>query len=265
MILSFITANYVGQALNYTGNDWSAHERATIAAATPATFRTMAARVAAMGFTHIDIWKGHCSWQFHPVSFARDVRSICADLGLTITSYAGGISPNAPADFDAPFAFMNELGAPIFAGGIWSPMASPELAAAIESACQKHHVHFALEAHVENTLAEILTRIDHGGHPHYGICFDTGWCAPRHLDALAILRQIRPFLKIVHLKDIHRPDTGQRGSCTLGSGAVAVEAVLRELHSWNFPGPICIEHEPFDHDPSPELAEGLRRARTWLT
>jgi L-ribulose-5-phosphate 3-epimerase len=264
MNLSFITANYVGQALNYGAGEWPAHEEATVAAATAASFRGMAQRVKSMGFSHIDIWKAHCSWQFHPVSMAREVRKVCADLGLTITSYAGGITIKSAADLDAPFAYMNELGAPIFAGGIWSPLASPELGAAIETACQKHNLQFGLEAHVENTIDEILNRIDHGKHPHYGICFDTGWCGPRKIDALAMLRQIRPYLRILHLKDHSKPETGRHGSCTLGDGVVAVEAVARELTAWNFAGTVCIEHEPFDHDPSAELAESLRRARAWV-
>src|SRR5258708_6548675 len=118
-MISFISANYVARASNYSGSeDWGAHDRATIAAANPVTFQKMAKDVAGAGFEAIDIWTAHCHWQHHDKGdYVEQVKGICSNFDLAITSYAGGVHVNTPADLEAPLRFMKQLGAPTFAGG----------------------------------------------------------------------------------------------------------------------------------------------------
>jgi sugar phosphate isomerase/epimerase len=67
----------------------------------------------------------------------------------------------------------------------------------------------------------------------------------------------------VHLKDIER--LGEHVTTGLGAGCLPLEATVRALRRHGYAGPIAIEHEPFDRDPSSECAASLELLRTWLT
>ncbi len=262
--ISFISANYVARALDYNGaNDWGAHDRATTEAASPHTFEAMAGDIVAAGFGAIDIWTAHCHWKQHAEGdFAGQVRDICSRLGLEVTSYAGGFQAQSAEDFDAVFSFMNRLGAPIFAGGISSALPNDELAAMADDACRRHGVRWAFENHPEKTPDEILARIAGGRHDHCGVALDTVWCGIHRMDALDAVRRVREHLFILHLKDV--VDWGSHDTCALGEGVVPVEDVVRYLVETDWQGTICIEHEPYDRDPMPEVVRSLERVRQWL-
>src|SRR5437879_5084244 len=117
--LSFITANFAGRALNYTGpTDWATHDAATVRTIDAAGFSAIAAEIAHAGFDAIDIWHAHCHWKFHADSdYLEVVKGVCSAYDFRITSYAGGLYPAADPDpdpdLDGPFRFMKQLGAPI--------------------------------------------------------------------------------------------------------------------------------------------------------
>jgi hypothetical protein len=70
--ISFISANYVARALSYNGDEnWGTHDTATVAAASPEHFSSVAHDVKAAGFSAIDIWMGAL-----PLSQPR--RRLCA-------------------------------------------------------------------------------------------------------------------------------------------------------------------------------------------
>ncbi|MBC8074549.1 MAG: hypothetical protein H7Y32_00610, partial [Chloroflexales bacterium] len=62
MEFAFVTANYVGRALGYSGfslAEWGLAERATVEQTDLAAFDAICADVARAGFRSIEIWKAH--------------------------------------------------------------------------------------------------------------------------------------------------------------------------------------------------------------
>lgn len=262
--ISFISANYVARARNYDGNpDWGAHDAATVQAASPAHFAAVCADVAAAGFEAIDVWMAHCHWKHHDRDdYLEQVKGICSQHDLAISSYAGGLLVDQDPDVEAPFRFAKRLGAPMVAGGLWGGDAAA-LAPRIDDACARLGVTYAFENHPEKSVAEILAKIDGGRHEHVGVALDTGWCGTQGLDAVEAARALRHKLFIVHLKDVR--EAGKHDTCALGDGIVPVEKVVRHLVETGWEGTLCVEHEPYDRDPMPEVVTSLRRLREWLS
>lgn len=264
--ISFITANYVGRALDYKGPaDWAPNDEATIKQATPDSFLEVVQDVVVNGFEAIDLWTAHCHWKHHDKGdFLETIKGYISQFDLRIASYAGGIHTDDLKDLEAPFRFMKQLGAPIFAGGIWTKLTPQEFAPAINDVCTRLNVRWACENHPETTVDEMFARIDGGRHDRVGIALDTGWCATHGLDALEATKQVldRGKLFAFHLKDIKA--AGAHDTCEIGTGVVPCEAVVRYLAQSNWGGTISIEHEPYDHDPMPEVVASVARVRQWL-
>jgi sugar phosphate isomerase/epimerase len=264
--ISFITANFVGRALEYRGpDDWMPHDAATINSATPDSFLEVVQDVVVNNFDAIDIWTAHCHWKHHDRGdFLEQVKGYCSQFDLTITSYAGGIQTDHLKDLEAPFRFMKQLGAPIFAGGIWTKLAPAQFAPAIDDVCRRLGVRWACENHPEKTVDEMIERIDGGKHERVGIALDTGWCGTHGLDALEAVQRVheKGKLFIVHLKDV--TEGGKHVTCTVGDGVVPCEKVVQYLSNSGWRGNISIEHEPYNRDPMPEVVESARRVREWL-
>ncbi|HSI35326.1 MAG: sugar phosphate isomerase/epimerase family protein [Phycisphaerae bacterium] len=266
MNLSFITANYVGRALNYAGpNDWAPNDAATIEKASPEGFLAVVQDVVQLGFEAVDVWTAHCHWLRHDrEDYLEQVKGFCSQFDLTITSYAGGFEAKSAADVEAVFRFMKQLGAPIFAGGIHG-LPSPELCAVVNAACHKYGVRWACENHPgEKSLDDILARIDNGRHDRVGVALDTGWAGTMGFDPVDAALRLAAMnkLTLVHLKDVKA--AGAHVTCTLGDGIVPVEKVVKELKRAGWAGTLCVEHEPYDHDPTAEIATSTRRVREWL-
>lgn len=265
---SFISANYVARALNYKGpHDWMPNNDATVAAATPEHFLAVCQDVVAAGFDAIDIWTAHCHFQHHAREGGEDyleqVKGFCSQFDLTITSYAGGFEAKSPADIERVFKFMKQLGAPLFAGGIHG-LPPADLCRAANELCTRLNLRYGFENHAEKTYAEIWDKIDRGQHDRVGVALDTGWCATQGIDALDATKRLLDANKlfIVHLKDVK--EVGKHDTCTLGDGIAPVEQITRLLATANWPGDLAIEHEPYDHDPTPEITESHARVKQWL-
>ena len=262
--LSFITANYVARALNYPGgatHDWADHEEATIEKASAQTFDAVLRDIAAAGFDRVDVWMAHCHWRHHDrEDYLEVVKGLLSQYDFTINGYAGGLRPEKPEDLEEAFRFMKQLGAPIWAGGMWD--ADPaEMAPLVNNICERLGVRWAYENHAETSVEQILENIDGGKHKNVGVALDTGWCGTHGIDAVEAAERLGERLMLVHLKDVKQK--GQHESCTLGDGVVGVEAFVRHLVDTKWPGTITIEHEPFDRDPMREVLESVQRVRKW--
>ena len=261
--LSFITANYVGRALNYTGPaEWGPHDQATVKSMSADTFGAVCADIADAGFEALDIWVAHCHWRHHSAEdYLEVVKGICSQYDFTISSYAGSINGADLPDIEKAFRFVKQLGAPMMAGGCRGGEPA-EVVPFVNDLCAKLGLKWAFENHPEKSVEEILARIDGGRHEHVGVALDTGWCATQGLDALEAAKRLRDKLFIVHLKDIIAP--GGHETCAIGEGIVPCEKVVRYLVESGWNGAICLEHEPYDRDPMPEVLRGAQRVREWL-
>jgi len=263
---SFITANYVARALDYKGpDDWMPNQDATLASASPEHFLQIVQDVVAAGFDAVDVWTAHCHWRQHDrEDYLEQVKGYCSQFDLTLTSYAGGLQMSDVAEVEPVFRFMKQLGAPLFAGGIGGTAPPAALAAAVNEICHRYNSRWACANHPEKTVEEILARIDGGRHDRVGVALDTGWCATQGLDALDAVKRVRDAGKlfILHLKDVKAP--GKHDTCPLGDGIVPCDKIVRYLAQSKWDGDIAIEHEPFDHDPTPEIVTSLARVKEWL-
>lgn len=261
-IISFITANYVARVNAYNGvEDWGSHDRATIKAASEELWGSILAEVKSAGFKAVDLWTALCNWTSHTPEFASRIRALSQQQGMKITSYVGGLVVNTPAEVDKAFAFMQQTGAPIWAGGMWGAEAA-KMAPVVHDVCEKYDTWWALENHPEKTPQEILAKIDGGKHQRVGVALDTGWCGTQGMDALEAVKRLREHLLILHLKDVK--SVGRHDTCALGEGIVPVEKVVRHLVESDWQGTIGIEHEPYDRAPMPEIRRSLQRLEGWL-
>jgi L-ribulose-5-phosphate 3-epimerase len=263
--ISFISANYVGRALDYRGpHDWMPNNDATIAAASPEGFLQIVQDVAAAGFEAIDVWTAHCHWEHHDrADYVEQVKGYCSQFDLAIPSYAGGFEARGPADVERVFKFMKQLGAPVFAGGIRG-LPPERLCPMVNELCAKYKVRWAFENHPERSVEEIMRKIDCGRHDRIGVALDTGWCGTQGMDAVDAAKRINEAGKlfILHLKDV--TEAGKHDTCALGEGIVDCQRVVRYLVKAGWRGNISIEHEPYDRDPMPEIERSLGRVRQWL-
>jgi sugar phosphate isomerase/epimerase len=172
------------------------------------------------------------------------------------------LHPASVADLEAPFKFMKQLGAPIFAGGMWG--ADPAaMAPHIQKICERLNVRYGFENHPEKSVEEILAKIGGGQYSRIGVALDTGWCGTYGLDSHEAAKRLREKLFIVHLKDVKA--AGAHDTCALGDGIVPIEKVVRYLVESRWEGTFCIEHEPYDHDPMAEVKKSLERVKKWLS
>jgi sugar phosphate isomerase/epimerase len=257
----------VARALNYPGgqtSEWGKFDKATRAAASADAFMQIALDVAQAGFEAIDIWDAHCDWRggFHEDD-VEQIKGACSQFDLAITSYAGGLSEKDLPNVEKLLKFMKQLGANVYAGGVWAPNLD-QFWPTVDALCAKLGMRFAFENHPEKSVEEILAKVDNGKWPHVGVALDTGWCGTHGVDAVDAVKRLRESGKlfIVHLKDVKA--AGSHDTCALGEGVVPIDKVAHYLAKSGWNGTICIEHEPFDRDPMPEVMESLQRVRQWM-
>jgi len=149
----------------------------------------------------------------------------------------------------------------MLAGGMWG--ADPaEMAPHIQKICERLGVRYAFENHPEKSVDEILAKIGGGKYWRIGVALDTGWCGTQGIDAVEAARRLREKLFIVHLKDVKA--VGAHDTCALGEGIVPIEGMVRYLIGSKWDGTFCIEHEPYDRDPMPEIKRSFERVKGWL-
>lgn len=264
--ISFISANYVARALNYSGgqtNEWGKFDRATRERASADEFMQIAMEVGAAGFDAIDIWDAHCDWR--RAGHEDDIEQIkgaCSQFDLAISSYAGGLNAADMTNVEKLLKFMKQLGTTIYAGGIWGVENLASIWPQVDDLCGRLRMRFAFENHPEKSVAEIMGKIDSGRWKHVGVALDTGWCGTQKLDAVEAAKALQEKLFIVHLKDVKK--AGEHETCALGEGIVPVEGVVKYLVQSGWQGTFCIEHEPFDRDPMPEVLTSLQRVKGWM-
>ncbi len=261
--ISFITANYVARARQYDGNeDWGYHDRATRNSMSLASWNDVLIDIKNAGFLAADLWMAHCDPSTHTTQYRDALVATCAENNLRLASYAGGLFANEPRDADRAVAWVRSLGIDTFAGGLWGKLADANFAPAMNDLFAQHGVRWAYENHPEKSVEEILRKIDGGKRRNIGVALDTGWCGTQGMDALDAVKRLREHLFLLHLKDVKAP--GRHDTCTLGDGVVGIEPIVRYLKETGFDGTICIEHEPYDHDPTEDVIESLKRVEAWL-
>ncbi len=270
---SFVTANFVARQIGYRMTRWMEGDNTTNAWFAPLEtfsdrFESMLLEVKALGFASIDLWAAHLHFRWATLQHVETARTLLAKHGLVVRSYAAWV-PGDVSDLHAACRLCAALDIPIIAGHI--ELVARDRAAAV-AILREHGVAYAIENHQEKSIAEIRARLGEGDEDVVGVALDTGWCATRKWDALAGVRELYSRIFCVHLKDVKAPRSEKTGlefidmgheTCRLGDGVVPARAVLQELRERGFRGPISIEHEPEEFDPSTDIRESRERAEQW--
>lgn len=263
--VSFITANYVARELGYTMTEgWGQGDNATREAFAPvgtfpAKFGEVLTDAKALGFTAVDVWIAHLHPSFATEEHLSAARDLLEKHGLPVFSIAGGFGRTAE-ELKGYCEIAKAIGAPVLAGGM--PFWLKDRATAV-SLLRDYNLKWAFENHPnERTPADVMAIIGEEDADIVGVACDTGWFGTNACSAPAALRELAPRLFHVHLKDVM--EAGQHRTCRLGDGVVDIPACVDALRESGYSGPIAIEHEPEDHDPSRECAESLERLGNWM-
>ncbi|MEK0315670.1 sugar phosphate isomerase/epimerase family protein [Cohnella sp. 56] len=264
---AFMTANYVAKEVGYKDvtdwfKDWGRCTEATFRSFQGSQFEhkfeSLISGIKDNGFDAIELWVGH----LNPTTATDDmVRQACDLLDkyeLSVVSYtASFMAPNMTVQEGArKFEIARALGAPLLASSF--NVSNAEL---IVELAQRYGIFFGLENHTERNAEEIIEKIAPYS-PWIGATLDTGWFGTNGCDVRAAVRELAPYLKHVHLKDVLA--AGAHDSCGLGEGVVDIAGTLRELHAIGYQGALTLEHEPYDHDPMPAVARSLQLVkRQW--
>jgi sugar phosphate isomerase/epimerase len=114
--------------------------------------------------------------------------------------------------------------------------------------------HDGASLHPEVCL-EILERVD---RPNIWMNFDPINFAKVHVDPMAALDVVQPYVAHVHLKGL---DHGR--FCEFGAGQVDLTPIIERLVDAGYPGSFSVEYEGSD-DPTTRLFEGYTRAKSLL-
>jgi predicted dehydrogenase/sugar phosphate isomerase/epimerase len=271
---SFVTANFVARELGYRMNQgWQQGDEATHAWFAPlATFRTrfeaMLLEVKQLGFSAIDLWAAHLHWRWATLAHLTQARALLDQHGITVRSYAAWV-PGDAADLEAACRFCAWLEIPLIAGHIEHFAQHRAEAVAI---LRRHGIAYAIENHPEKSTAELRAKMGEGDEDVVGVALDTGWCLTRGWDVLAAWRDLGPRVLAVHLKDVKPRRSAKTGlelidmgheTCRIGDGVLPAPLLLAALRERGFRGPIGIEHEPEEFDPSDDVRVSRERVERW--
>ncbi len=262
--ISYMGANLVAQQIGYRMqiSDWmrgddAANDYYRPIETFPARFEALAQLVVDAGFTAVDIWVAQLNWAWATAEHVTAARAVLDRHGLTVPSYAGNYGAN-PAEFEQACQVAQGLGARIL-GGNTELLQSDR--ATLVALLTKYDLVFGYENHGPGTPEQFLDTIGPDADGRIGTAVDTGWWATFGVDAAHAIRVLGPRILHVHLKDIKA--VGGHQTCALGEGIVPIRECITALAELGYTGPVAIEHEREDGDPTPDVIESYRRLRAW--
>ena len=261
--LSFMSANYVAKERGYgSADEWGPFDAATYAAFEPleafaGRFDDLLATITGIGFDTIDLWFAHLNWRWASPDHVALAREALARRDVRVVSLAGSVGATTD-ELAAACRLANDLGVDLIAGIGEVVHRDRDGAVAL---LRKHGVRFGLENHPERTPQEVLDTIGDDADV-LGAAVDTGWWATQSYDPVAAIGELSDRLFHVHLKDVEEP--GTHVSCMHGEGCANIAGCVEKLLAIGYSGPVSIEHEPYDRDPTAECVRMLERIREQL-
>jgi L-ribulose-5-phosphate 3-epimerase len=261
--LSFMSANYVAKERGYgSADEWGPFDAATNAAFEPletfaGRFDDLLATITGIGFDTIDLWFAHLNWRWASPEHVALAREALARRGVSVVSLAGSVGATTN-ELAAACRLANDLDVDLMAGVGEVVHRDREGAVAV---LRDHGVRFGLENHPEKTPQEVLEAIGDDADV-LGAAVDTGWWATQSYDPVTAIGELSDRLFHVHLKDVEEP--GTHVSCMHGEGCASIAGCVEKLLAIGYSGPVSIEHEPYDRDPTAECVRMLARIREQL-
>ncbi|MBB3128824.1 sugar phosphate isomerase/epimerase [Paenibacillus rhizosphaerae] len=266
MKAAFMTANYVAKELDYTGtsvSEWMRFHDATVQAFQGPQFEhkfeELIRGIKGLGFDAIELWVAHLEPHSATPQMLQQAVRILRDYQVEVVAYTAGFGQPGMTREQALriFETAQAIGASVLANAF-----HPDNGPLLKEFVEKYQIRMAHENHPEKSPAEVMAKVN-PYEPWVGAALDTGWFATQGYDAVQAVHELKDVLIHVHLKDMKA--AGEHHSCALGDGIVDIKGVLSALQRIGYTGALTIEHEPFDHDPTEEVATSLSRLRQWLT
>lgn len=274
--ITCISANFIARELGYhmTGGWGQGHQAMREYFAPEETFAerfdALCAEIQDLGFSAIDLYVGHLEPQTARPRQIEETRQILERRGLSLVGMSATLVQD-PATIRAFCEGLRSLGGDIWHGN--SGLLKSDRAAFVDI-LRETGVRFGFENHPdEKTPVDVLEMIGEDDADVIGVAVDTGWFATNRFPPSEAISVLLPRLFHVHLKDILEPDGSQPGktlksvgheTCALGEGVADVPACVSVLRQGGYLGPIAIEHEPEEYDPTDDLRLSLGRLRDWL-
>ncbi|QGH33634.1 TIM barrel protein [Gracilibacillus salitolerans] len=256
MKIAFQMANYFARATNYqtTTDQWGEAERLVIENFSLQEFDRICSDISEAGFRYIEVWMGHAFPKFMTKYKAEELQHIWKKYQLSPISYSCSLGDpiEAPHWTRMCFETASMLGINMITSGI-----SKESAPLVYEMCKEFDMKVAVENHPEKH-PDIIREIIGEYSDMLGAAVDTGWFGTQGFPADEAIRQLQDVLIHVHLKDVQEP--GSHHTIALGEGIVPIQTCVDVLKEIEYDGPLAIEHEAGDHDPT----EDCRKALEWL-
>jgi sugar phosphate isomerase/epimerase len=260
--ISFVTANFVGRALNYSLRpfNWGKADEATQRLFHGDTFEEEFSEIMRIisdaGFKTIELWVAHVNYNRASQEQIQKAKQILKSFKLSVCSYAGGFG-NSEEEIEKSFQLAQAMGAKVLAGSL-----NEKLLGRAYSLCREYKIRLAFENHPNRETPEKIKELIGGRDDWFGACVDTGWFATFNIDASQAIGELGEKVFHVHPKDIKK--AGEHETCALGDGIVNIPAVISALREIGYDGYLSIEHEPEYYDPMEEVKKSLSRLREWL-
>ncbi len=260
--ISFMTANFVGRALNYDLRpfNWGKADEATQHFFYGDTFEEEFSEIMRIisdaEFKTIDLWVAHLNYNRATQKQIKKAKQILARYKLSVCSYAGGFG-NSEEEIKKSFPLAQAMGAKVLGGYL-----NEKLLEKAYSLCQKHKILLAFENHPGRETTKKIKKLIGDRKDWFGACVDTGWFATFNIDVSQAIRELGENVFHVHLKDIKK--VGAHETCALGDGIVNIPAVISTLREIGYDGYLSIEHEPEYHDPMEDVKKSFSRLHEWL-
>lgn len=187
-------------------------------------------------------------------STARKIR----DAGLMFTS-AGVIYMNNEAEVDRAFVYAQTAGISCIVG-----VPRHELLSHVEAKVKEFNIRVAIHNHGPedrvypsvHTVNEKIASLD----SRIGFCIDVGHVARLNEDPAEMIRTYHSRMYEVHLKDVD--ESGN--TIEAGRGRINLPAVLNELISVGYAGPVSFEFEKDEREPLSGVSESVGYIRGLL-
>jgi sugar phosphate isomerase/epimerase len=263
-LVSCTSANFGAQPLGYRMSERGEGARVSEERFRPLpTFRerfgALAAQIHAMGFEWVDVWVRHVNWTWATDEHIAIAREELARHGLQVTSLAGNMGKTLD-DFRRACRLAAGLRARRLGGN--TPLVASDPGAVVRE-LEAADLVFGIENHpADHTPADILAKIPADAGGRIGTTVDTGWWATQGYDAAKAVRELGRHVVQVHLKDVTAP--GRHETCRFGEGVVPLQDCVAAMAEIGFDGPVSVEHEPEDHDPTEDIVASREMLQTWL-
>lgn len=274
-VISFMGANYVAREVHWHMPDgWMQGESAVHAwfspiETFPERFDAMLRAVKALSFDAFDVWDAQLNGAWATEKHLAAARDLLKKNAIVVPTIAGDFGATLK-ELRSACRVANAVGASILSGG--TPLLSQRRGELV-SELRAQRLRLAVENHTEKTPEELLGRLGKGDEDVIGVAADTGWYGTQGYDASRALDALAARLFHVHLKDVKARRAQKTGfqlidmgheTCRLGVGVVPIAECVRVLKRRGYAGPIAIEHEPEDFNPSEDCCASLGYLRQLL-